>query len=95
MIAGTHTDLARACGSAGICVQELPASCEIRAGLEVREGKVGDLRGVIVDLELIEAHCHSSSAGRGGGYEEGGVGTEGGPELKENKSEAPDCQASR
>ena len=71
MTAGAHADLTRTCGSAGTRVQELPANGDIVAGLEVHEGKVGDLRGVIVDVELIEAHCHSSSAGRlRGGYEE-------------------------
>lgn len=89
MIAGTYPDLARACSGAGISVQELPASCDIRAGFEVHEGKVGDLRGVIVDLELIEAHCHSSSAGRLGG-EYGERRSEDGkedPKCKKNKSE--------
>lgn len=61
MIAGTHADLARTCGCARHCVQELPAGRDISAasGLGVHEWKVGDLRGVIVDVELIEALCHS------------------------------------
>lgn len=63
MIAGPDANLAGTRGSARECVQELPASGDIRAGLEIHERKIGDLRRVIVDVELIEALCHSSSAG--------------------------------
>lgn len=68
MIAGTHADLTGTCGCARISIQEQPAGCDIRTGFEVHEGKVGDLRGVIVDVELKEVVCHSSSEGvrRGG-----------------------------
>lgn len=66
MVASTHADLTRTCGSAGSRVQELPASRDVWAGLEVGEWKVGDLGGVIVDFELVETLCHSSSDGRSG-----------------------------
>lgn len=65
MVAGTHAELTRTHCRAGTSIQELPAGCDIGAGLEVHEWEVGDLRGVIVDVELTEALCHSSSAGGG------------------------------